>query len=228
MKKSVLVVLLAGSLAMAWWTGLLSDLTRPEAIREQVAAAGAWGPVLFIAIAVALFGVFMLAPAIWAAGALWPLPEAFFYSFIAAVVASIGTYVLTRLLGRGWARDRIPPSIRRWEVRLESKPFATVMMLRFLLWANPLVDMLVAISAIPVRVYMVSTMVGLVPPTLFHVLLGVGGVEMIALLPWWGWVLLVCAPALAALAYLQMRSRRVATVVIDVAQADRGAAGIPD
>jgi len=227
MKKSTVVVAVVIVLLLAAWaTGLLGQLTQPEVIRQHVAAAGPWGPFLFIAIAVALFGVFMLAPAIWAAGALWPLPEALFYSFVAAWIASVGTYALTRQLGRDWTRGRIPPSIRRWEARLESRPFLTVMTLRFLLWANPLVDMLVAVTEIPVRVYMLSTLLGLVPPTLFHVLVGAGGVEVMALMPWWGWVLLIVLPAAAALGYSQMRVRRAATVVV-VDEAD-GGAGVSD
>lgn len=228
MKKSTVAVaaLVLALLLTAWGTGVLGQLTQPEVIRQHVAAAGAWGPLLFIAIAVALFGVFMLAPAIWAAGALWPLPEALSYSFIAALIASVGTYVLTRQLGRDWARARVPPSIRRWEESLEKRPFLTVMTLRFLLWANPLVDMLVAVSAIPVRVYVLSTLLGLVPPTVFHVLLGVGGLEVLGRLPWWGWVLLIVVPAVGGLAYSQVRGRRAATVVV-VDEAD-GGAGISD
>jgi uncharacterized membrane protein YdjX (TVP38/TMEM64 family) len=183
----VLAILLL-LLAVAWATGALEGLGEPEAIRQQVAAAGIWGPLVFIGVAAALFAVFMLAPPVWAAATLWPLPVAFAYSLIAALMASMTTYLLTRRLGRAWARDRIPASIQLWEQRLESRPLLTVLLLRQLLWANPLVDMLVAVTKIPVRTYMTGTLVGLVPPTAFHVLVGAGGLELAGRLPWWGWV----------------------------------------
>jgi uncharacterized membrane protein YdjX (TVP38/TMEM64 family) len=162
---------------------------------------------VFIGVAAALFAVFMLAPPVWAAATLWPLPVAFAYSLIAALVASIATYLLTRRLGRAWARDRIPASIRSWEERLESRPLLTVFLLRQLLWANPLVDMLVAVTRIPVRTYMAGTFVGLVPPTAFHVLVGAGGLELAGRLPWWGWVAIVSVVAVVIFVFRRRAAR---------------------
>lgn len=207
MKRAVLaLVVLLGLLVLAWSTGVLSELSDPASIRARVTAAGAWGPLLFIGIAMALFAVFMLAPAIWAAALLWPLPEAFSYSLIAALAGSITTYALTRQLGRAWARERIPAGIRLWEERLEARPFATVLGLRLLLWANPVVDMLIAVNRIPVRTYLVGTCVGLVPPTAFHIALGAGGAEAIERLPWWAWMLTVALLVAGIIAYRARRS----------------------
>lgn len=201
------LVILLGLAGLAWWTGALNELSDPALIRARVTAAGGWGPLLFIGMAVALFTVFMLAPAIWAAALLWPLPEAFSYSFIAALVGSIGTYALTRQLGCAWARERIPAGIRLWEERLGARPFATVLGLRLLLWANPLVDMLIAVNRIPVRTYVIGTLVGLLPPTAFHIALGAGGAEAMERLPWWAWVLMAALLVGGIIAY---RSRRAA------------------
>jgi len=195
----------------AWATGLLDELTNAELIRQHVLAAGVWGPLLFIALAVGSFTVFMLAPVIWVGGALWPLPQALSYSWIAAMAASVGTYTITRWLGRDWARERLPASFRLWEERLERRPLATVMALRFLLWANPLVDMLIAVTGIPVRTYVIGTSLGMLIPTVFHVLVGAGGVEVAGRLPWWVWVVVGVALALGVLVY-RWRSRRSAEV----------------
>lgn len=200
---------IAALLVVVWAMGWLDELTNPEMIRQRVIGAGGWGPLLFIALAVASFTVFMLAPVIWIAGALWPLPEALLYSWIAAMIGSIATYLVTRLLGRDWARERIPASIRLWEERLGNRPFATVMALRLLLWANPLVDMLVAVTAIPARIYLIATGIGMLIPTVFHVLIGLGGVELAGRMPWWGWTTIAAAMAVAMLAYWVLRSRRL-------------------
>lgn len=213
MRRAVQILALAALLVgVAWATGLLGELTDPELIRRRVVAAGAWGPFLFILLAVASFAVFMLAPVIWVAGALWSLPEAFSYSWIAAMIGSVGTYVITRQLGRSWARERIPASIRLWEERLEARPFATVMALRLLLWANPLVDMLVAVTGIPVRIYLIGTTIGMLVPTVFHVLVGAGGVEMLNRMPWWGWAIVVAVIAIGVVIYrYRVRVRRQQT-----------------
>ena len=204
--------MLVALLAVAWATGLLDELTDPEAVRQRVLAAGAWGPLIFIVLAVGSFTVFMLAPVIWVGGALWSLPEAFSYSWIAAMVGSVGTYLITRQLGRNWARERIPASIRLWEERLEARPFATVMTLRLVLWANPLVDMLVAVTAIPMRTYMIATSIGMLIPTVFHVLIGAGGVEMAGRMPWWGWVIAGAGAVLCVAAYRWRRAHQTEPV----------------
>jgi uncharacterized membrane protein YdjX (TVP38/TMEM64 family) len=216
MRRTVgILAFVAMLLGVAWATGLLGELTDPEAIRRRVLAAGAWGPVFFILLAVGSFTVFMLAPVIWVAGALWSLPEAFSYSWIAAMVGSVGTYAITRKLGRSWARERVPASIRLWEQRLEARPFATVMTLRVLLWANPLVDMLVAVTEIPVRTYLIATAIGMLMPTIFHVLVGAGGVELMNSMPWWGWVILVAGLGLCYVLYRKLAPRQEAMHIVD-------------
>jgi uncharacterized membrane protein YdjX (TVP38/TMEM64 family) len=219
-----LVGILLGLLLLAWSTGMLNELSDPDLIRARVAGAGAWGPLFFMGMAVALFTVFMLAPAIWAAAVLWPLPEAFLYSLIAALAGSIGTFALTRWLARDWARQRIPAGIQRWEARLEGRPMGSVLALRMLLWANPLVDMLVAVNGIPVRTYVIGTFVGLVPPTAFHIALGAGGAEAIDILPWWAWALIAFLLVGAFAGYRLVRAGNAEMAASGVPGADRDAA----
>jgi uncharacterized membrane protein YdjX (TVP38/TMEM64 family) len=208
---AVVLVLAAG----AWATGLLDRLQDVDAIRATIEAAGAWGPVLYIAVAMASFAVFLLSFPVWAATVIWPLPEAFAYSFIASLLGSVLTYGLTFALGRTWARERVPQSLAAWEARLEARPFVALVTLRFLLWANPLVDMLLAVSRVPPRTYLLGTAVGLLWPTAFQVGVGAGGGAAIAWLgtmdlPWWQWVLL--SGAVAGVGLVGVRLRRVRRV----------------
>lgn len=212
------IVILAGVLLLAagaWATGLLDQLQDVDAIRATIKAAGVWGPVLYIAVAMASFTVFLLSFPVWAATAIWPLPEVFAYSFIASLLGSVLTYGLTFALGRSWARERVPQSLAVWEARLEARPFVALVTLRFLLWANPLVDMLLAVSRVPTRSYLIGTAVGLLWPTAFQVGIGAGGGAAIAWLgamelPWWQWALL--AGGLAGAVTVGVRVRRVGHV----------------
>ena len=201
----VATVAIAGLLL--WATGVLDGLQDVDAIRARVDAAGAWGPALYIAVAIAGYAVFVLSFPVWASVALWPLPLAFAYSFAAALLGSLLTYGLTFLLGRRWARERVPQSLAAWEARLEARPVVALVTLRFLLWANPLVDMLLAVSRVPPRAYLIGTVVGLVWPTAFQIALGAGGGIVLTMLAdaGWTWWHAAVAAAIAIAAVLPLR-----------------------
>ena len=200
---------------VAWATGTMEALSEPALIQARIAQAGVWGPLLFVALAVGMFAVLMLSPAVWAAAAVWPLPLAIAYSFVAALLGSVLTYAVAHRLGKDWAQDRIPASLRRWEERLRARPFLAVIALRFLLWANPFVDLFAALAHVPPRTYLLATTLGLLPPTVFQVLLGVGGLTVAAHLPWWGWVLAatVALGVVVVVRHLRARALRRAQAI---------------
>ncbi len=185
MKKSsiatvAILAILAALLVIGWSYDASSTFTDPAVIHARIAAAGLWGPLLFIALAVGMFALLMMAPVVWAATAVWPLPLAFAYSFAAALLASVVTYAAARRLDQGWQNARIPVSIRRWEDRVRAHPVSTILALRLLLGANPLVDLFAGAAQVPAHAYLLSTVVGLLLSTAFHVVLGVGGVAVAA------------------------------------------------
>jgi uncharacterized membrane protein YdjX (TVP38/TMEM64 family) len=128
MKRKLLFGIAALAVIGALWaSGVLSDLTDAERIEELVERAGFFGPLVFILVAVLLFAVFMLGPPVWASGAIWPLPLAILYSVIACILASLLTYAFARWMGQSWAQQRVPDRLRRYEERLEARPFLTVL-----------------------------------------------------------------------------------------------------
>jgi uncharacterized membrane protein YdjX (TVP38/TMEM64 family) len=185
----LMVAVVAVLLALVWRGGWLGALGEREAMQATIAQAGMWAPLLFFALAFGMFAAFMLAPLVWAATAVWPVPLAFAYSFTAALLASVVTYAGARWLGQDWAQDRVPASIQRWEERLRGRPFSTIFALRILLWANPLIDVFAAVARVPVRTYVLASVVGLLPPTVFQIAVGAGGITIAGHLPWWGWAL---------------------------------------
>jgi len=201
--------LAAALLITAWTMGWLDALADPEAIRARVAAAGAFGPLVYISLATVLSLVFLYAPAVWASAALWPLPLAFGYSIVAAVLASVVAYAAFFRLRGDSAEDRVPTSIKRWEERLRAQPLSTIIALRLLLGANPMVDLFSAVTRIPTRTYLLATGVGLILPTIFHVFVGAGVLTIVGELRWWGWILL--AVTATALGIAARAARRCAT-----------------
>ena len=108
MKKAPIIILavVATALGIAWGGGWLAALTAPGAIPALVAQAGMWGPLVFIAVAIGCFAIFFMSGPVWASTAIWPLPTAYSYSFVAGLLASVFTYAAVRWLGQDWGQDR--------------------------------------------------------------------------------------------------------------------------
>lgn len=193
-------VLAAALLITAWMMGWLESLADPEAIRARVAAAGGLGPLVYISLATVLSLAFLYAPAVWVSSALWPLPLAFAYSFVAATLASVLAYAAIFQLCGDSAQERVPASIKRWEERLRAQPFSTIIALRLLLGANPMVDLFAVATRIPTRTYLLATGMGLISPTIFHIFVGAGVLTVAAELPWWGWILVAITAAALGIA----------------------------
>jgi uncharacterized membrane protein YdjX (TVP38/TMEM64 family) len=179
--------------------------------REQLAAlvesAGALGPILFVALIVALFPIFLIGPPVWASLALWPAPLAILYSSIGCFAASVLFYTLARSLGQEWAQPRIPDKVRKFEERLVEQPLRTVVVMRLLIWANPAVDLLIGVSRVRPRDYLLATAVGLVPATAAQVLVVGKGIGLALDLPLGVW-LAAGAVVAALLGVRRLRERR--------------------
>jgi len=207
MRRAVLVVSFVAVVALILWgSGGWHLLTDREALRAAVEESGAWAPLVYVALCAVAFATFLLSGPVWVSPLLWHWPVAFAYSYGACALASLSTYALARAFGHDWVQARLPPRLRRYEARLESHPFLTVIALRLLLWANPLVDMLLAVSEVPLRSYLAATLLGLLPTTAFQVWLGVAGLGLAADLPSWAWAVVAGLAALFAIR-LQRRSR---------------------
>ena len=199
----------------AAWNADLFEYASPERVRATVAAAGIAGPLIFIALLIPLNVFFLAGPPIWISATLWPTPLAVTYSIIGAVVASIGTYALARQLGRDWARSKIPARVRRYEDRLERNPVRMVATMRLVFWLNPGIDLLLAVSRVRRRDYVLATLVGMVPFTALRVVIGEKGVRAAAVAPQWFWPSVAAALAAAlALRCYKVRARRAAIAKI--------------
>jgi uncharacterized membrane protein YdjX (TVP38/TMEM64 family) len=193
--------------AVLWFQGLPAEISDPERLAATLERAGAWGPIVFIAVAVAAYPVLLLGPPIWASVAIWPWPLALLYSYVGCIAASLVTYSLARWRGYAWAQRRVSERVRRYEDRLESRPFLTVLLLRLGLWGNPLVDLLVGVTKVPVRSYLAATFLGMFPATAFQIGLGLGGLSIAREVPTWAWAA-VAATAVALVVGLRWRRAR--------------------
>lgn len=201
------VVALAAGYAV--WSGGLLEYASPERVRATVASAGAAGPLIFIAMLVPLNLIFLAGPPIWLSATLWPAPLAILYSALGAVLASFGAYAMARYFGREWARAKIPQNLRRFEERLERRPIRIVATMRVMFWLNPGIDLLIAVSRVRARDYLIATVLALVPFTALRVLIGQKGIEAaLNAAPWFWPTVIAVVIAVAGLRWYQVRSRR--------------------
>lgn len=205
--QCLIVLVLAAIGATLWDTGAFQVISDAERLRAIVEQTGAWGPLLFVLLTIAAFPLLLLGPPVWASTALWPWPLAYLYSYIACLSASLVTYALARWLVYDWARQRVSQRLRRHEERLASRPFTAVTVLRLGLWGNPLVDILIAVTRVPLHTYLTATVLGLIPATGAQILIGLGGLAMIRRLPIWVW-LAVAAFAIGLGVAVRMRRHR--------------------
>lgn len=206
--KWLLVIALLAGFAALWWSGALAQLTDKEWIRAQVAAAGWFGPLLFLLLVIVLFPLFLAGPLLWISGTIWPLPLAIACSCAAALLASYLYFFIGRWLGQDWAARHIPARVREYEAKLEAYPARTIMALRLFLWINPAVDFLIAITRIPTASYLIFTAVVFIPSTAMQVAVAALGIDFITRLPAWALIALggTIAVTIGALVAIKRRS----------------------
>jgi uncharacterized membrane protein YdjX (TVP38/TMEM64 family) len=200
-------------------SGRADEFANAEYLAALQDRAGPLGPILFIALIVALFPIFLIGPPIWASLALWPAPLAILYSSIGCFAASAIFYALARSFGQEWAQSRIPEKVRKYEDRLVEHPFRTIVVMRLLIWANPAVDLLIGISRVQPRDYLLASAIGLLPSTAAQVLIVGAGLAMATEFPKEVWIGAGIAIAVLLLVRTLRKRKRAATAVSDDTEA---------
>lgn len=161
-------------------SGVWGHVTDEDRLRQTVDDAGAWGPVVFLALMIALVplnvpGIVFVIPATTIFGT----PVGIVLSFVGGYTASVIGIVAARRLGRRAFEDKLPARIRRFETRLSRRGFWAVVGLRCVTYLMQPVDWLVGLSSMRMRTALSATAVGLVPPTLVIALTGGGLFDLV-------------------------------------------------
>lgn len=172
-RAAVAVALLVCGVVLA----LTVDLPDPEAIRERVDAAGAWGVLAFFGVYAVLSATPIPASVLTiASGVLFGLATGAIVVLLAAVVGAAIAYELSRALGGdvvsriGWHR------VHRLDAMLTRRGVLSVLIVRlipvFPFW---LVSYAAGLSSVGRRQYTIGTAVGIVPGTVGYTALGAYG-----------------------------------------------------
>lgn len=152
-----------------------------DAVRTRVEAAGAWGPVLYVLVYVALALIpYPKALLTAAGGALFGLPVGAALALLAALAGAVVSFGLGRLLGRTTVDRLIGGRLARVDALLGDHGLAAVLVLRL----APVVPYIAinyaaGLSAVRLRHFVLGSGLGMIPGTLAYAALGAYGTD-----PW--------------------------------------------
>ncbi len=179
--KIVAAVVLVGTIAAVWQSGLLDGLDRAR-LSGWAERAGWWGPLAFVALFA--LGELLHVPSVIfvvVAGIVWPWTVALPTAFVGAMVASAVVFVVARYLVSGTVQDliqqRMPPAMKRYEQALVDRGIRTVAIIRLLTFMAPLMHWLLATSRVRFGDMMVGTALGLLPGVTVLVLAGDAAID---------------------------------------------------
>ncbi|MDH3728456.1 MAG: VTT domain-containing protein [Myxococcales bacterium] len=145
----------------------------PATVRAWVQGRGAWGGLLFVAAysclqplgARAIF--FLLsAPLIWS-----PI-DAFLLSWAGAVGTAVVSFMIARFVARDWVQRRMPRGLHRFDDRLYTHGFRTVLLLRLMFYTTPALQYALGVSRVALRPFLLGTVLGVVPFTFVMTFVG--------------------------------------------------------
>ncbi|NQW62151.1 MAG: VTT domain-containing protein [Deltaproteobacteria bacterium] len=165
--RLLLVALVVALLVVAWQTGLLRWLSEPQRLATEIAGLGASGMAAFVLVYALLqpFGVpgtvFVVA-----APLIWPWPVAFGLNMVGTMLASLIGFGFARVVARDWVAARIPARFKQYDALLEERAFATVALLRLILWMPQALHFFLGVSRVPGWTHFWGSLVGYLFPLL--------------------------------------------------------------
>ena len=213
------LVAVAASLA---WLGVPGAL-EAERLRASVAAAGPWGPVVFVALfalleAVGVPGLVFIGIALVA----WPPWQAFLLIWAGALGASCAGFAFARTIDRRWVAAHLPERFRAFDARLATSGLRWVIALRLLFYLATPAHWLLGLSGVPLRTALVGSAIGFLPGTALWAFAGGSMLGWIERQPPATWLAAGAAALLLALARGLWRSRRPAAGACAPVRGDAG------
>jgi uncharacterized membrane protein YdjX (TVP38/TMEM64 family) len=171
--KIGLVVLVLLTLAAAYHFGIFARVGEPKILAKTLVDMGAWGYVAFI-VAYTVLQPFGVPGTIFvvAAPLIWPWHAAFALSMIGTMCASVVGFSFARFVAKDWVSARIPARLRKYDESLEQSAFATVVVLRLILWMPQVLHSFFGVSKVGFWTHFWGSLIGYVPPLLLVSYLG--------------------------------------------------------
>jgi uncharacterized membrane protein YdjX (TVP38/TMEM64 family) len=170
--RITLVLGVIGLMGAVYASGLHQQLS-VETVQLAIQGMGAWGILAFLVgtsllqpmhISIYLFlGAALLVWGPWLGG---------FLVWVATLGSAAVSFAFARYLAREWVQDHLPYRLRRFDDRLDSDGLRTIILLRLMFFTTPMVQMMLGVSRVKFRTYMLGTAIGNVPMLVFSVAVG--------------------------------------------------------
>lgn len=176
MKKSTRWILILCVLAALYAGGRalgIDHYLHADNLRTAVAAAGPLGPLLFLAIFIgAVLAQIPGIPFVILAPALFHWPMAIFLSFLASNVAVLLNFEIVRRIGGNALAEIKNPRLRKILDSLDAHPVRAVFLLRLATIMFPPVTGALALTNVSRRDHAVGSVLGMIPPIAFLLMVG--------------------------------------------------------
>ena len=173
MLKIAVAAAVAGLFAWIYVSGAYERFD-PATMRDWVRDAGPWGGLLFVASysvlqPLGLNGlVFLLS-----APLIWNPSDAFLLNWAGTVGTGLFSFAGARFLIRDWLQARLPRRVRRFDERLHTDGFRTVLLLRLIFYTTPSVQWALGVSRVRFAPFFAASVLGVAPFTLATTLVGI-------------------------------------------------------
>jgi uncharacterized membrane protein YdjX (TVP38/TMEM64 family) len=185
MKRSALIwaCIFAVVLLLGLWMGGVERSFNLDLLHPARIQAYGWPAFLLYAVLLVVLGGIGVPPVvlILPAAAVWSVNIALPLAWGGGLGASWLGFTLSRHFFRETVSSRIPDRIARYEHRLETHGFSTVLVMRLLFYLFPPINWMLGISAISQRTFLLASGLGMLPWTLAYVFTGRG---ILVLLEW--------------------------------------------
>lgn len=153
----------------------------PDVARAWLTESGPWGPLLFLA-AFALLQPMGVASHLFilSAALVWDPPVAFMLSWLGTTAGGCSAFFFSRYVGREFFQKRMPTRLQRYDERLQTHRFRTVLGLRLALFTFGPMQMMLGISRVRFGPFLAGTALGVIPVVAFETFVGGGLIE-------WAW-----------------------------------------
>jgi uncharacterized membrane protein YdjX (TVP38/TMEM64 family) len=176
MKKPLRWLVIIAALAALYFAGKalgLDQYLHSPRLREVVAAAGLFGPLLFLAIFTgAVLAQIPGIPFVLIAPALFSWPMAFVLCLLASNAAVIINFELVRRIGGNALAEIKQPRLQRILGSLETNPIRAVFLLRLLTIMFPPVTNALALTRLSARDHAIGSALGMIAPIVGLLMIG--------------------------------------------------------
>ncbi|MEK7642388.1 MAG: VTT domain-containing protein [Patescibacteria group bacterium] len=149
----------------------------PKGLQQTVLSFGVWAPIIFIALYIMATVFIPSSPFMVLSGMLFGFKMGMTYSLIGGFVSAILVFMFSRFLGKNWVESILQKKyfgkLNSYNQKLESKALLDLIILRILpIMPFNALNILMGVSRIGARNYILGTMVGLIPSTVITVYFG--------------------------------------------------------